>query len=154
MYGKNENKAITKNTILYRGTSMKLIDATFYERNLNEIITLSTFTSTTSDKSVAVDFSHMGRSPVSVIYTINYSNKSNWIPSTVNISDVSAFKSEDEKLFVPFTFFKITKVDLNLNEMSLNIEMYNVGRKEILEEEIKKGKVIVYNKNENIMEAE
>ena len=47
---------------------------------------------------------------------------------------------EREILFQPFSFFCVEKVDINLNEKTADIYLKTIGKKIILEKEIKKRK--------------
>ena len=66
--------------------------------------------------------------------------------------DTSKYKKEQEFLFQPFSFYKVTNVEFNLSNYQADICLETAGKKEILEEIIKLGKEIKYNKHENIME--
>ena len=73
------------------------------------------------------------------------------IPDGIDVSGNSEFKTEKEILFQPFSFYRITKVDLKVKEFNVDICLETVVKTEILEEKIKLGKEIKYNENENIM---
>ena len=88
----------------------------------------------------------------SVIFYISFDLKSNWFPNGIDVHGISSFTNEEEILFQPFTFFKITKVDINFDKNIADIDLEVIGRKEILENKIKNNKMIIYNMNEGIME--
>ena len=52
-----EKKRLKKDCTLYRGLKMSYINLSFYERNINEIITFPSFTSCSFSKSKAQIFS-------------------------------------------------------------------------------------------------
>ena len=89
----------------------------------------------------------------SVIYIITINHHENWISNGINIQNVSCFRNEREILLQPFSFFLLKDIKINITNYTADIYLETIGKKEILEEAIKKGKKIIYNKNENIMEA-
>ncbi len=69
------------------------------------------------------------------------------------MQDTTKYKIEKEYLFQPFSFYRVTKVDLDVKGHKADICLETVGKKEILEEQIKNGKKIKYNESKNIMEV-
>ena len=57
-----------------------------------------------------------------MIFYINFDLKSNWIPNGIDVQDISCY-GEEEILFQPFTFFKITKVDINFDKNTFKISI-------------------------------
>ena len=89
----------------------------------------------------------------SVIYIIkNVVNKS--IPYGVNIEKISSFGSEEEILFLPFSFYLVKSVKFDYEEFSVDIELEVLLRKEILEYEIKKGKQVNYDNIQKLIYIE
>lgn len=83
---------------------------------------------------------------------IDYKYKSNWIPSAFSLRDISYNKFEKEYIFQPYTFYKIKKVKVDLEQYEADIYLENIGKENILEKFIKKNKIIKYNEKKNIME--
>ena len=149
---------------LYRGAKLYYSCLLPYERAVGKIILLSAFTSTSEDENVALSWA--GRSEENVIYknslkfsvefkiTNLYDEKNNWVSNCIDIQDVADQKIEKEFLYQPFSFYKVTSVDLDVKGHKADICLETVGKKEILEEQIKLGKKIKYNKSENIMEGD
>ena len=173
MYGindiNNEKKGLRENSKLYRGLKMSYINLSFYERNINNIITLPSLTSCSNDKSIAECFSgrkeKMGYEeqyyPIekrkdnemfSILITIDYIYKDEWDPSAFDISYLSSNPDEKECIFLPFSFFIIKNVDINFDNYEANITLQNIGKKCLLEKKIQENKIIVYNEEENILE--
>ena len=76
----------------------------------------------------------------------------NWISSGVDVHDLSKYEKEKEVLFQAFSFFYVEKVDINLKAKTADIYLKTIGKKCILEEEIRKGKNIEYNQNKKMIE--
>ena len=148
---------------------MSYINLSFYERNINNIITLPSFTSCSSNQTIAEVFSGRRRMidyedhffPIekrkecgyfSIFITINYIYKNGWEPSAYKISHLSEYQNEEEVIFLPFSFFKIKKVDINFDTYEANITMKNIGKKCLLEKKIQEENIIVYNENEKILQ--
>ena len=160
LYGKQQNTYENKESILYRGMQLSYIDLLPYEKNLGNIISFPNFTSSSSDLSIAEGFSNRNSSAqsrknsnmFSVILKISNKYKSGWIPMAINVSNISEYPHEEERIFQPFTFYKVNKVDINIDKYIADIDLETIGRKVILEEELKKGKKLRYNLKEGIME--
>ena len=88
----------------------------------------------------------------SVILTITNKYKTGWVPIAINVRNISEYPTEEERIFQPFTFYKVNKVDINSDKYIADIDLETIGRKSILEEELKKGGKIRYNLKEGIME--
>ena len=91
----------------------------------------------------------------SVVFHITnlFEENNNWISNSINVQDTSKYKNEKEFLFQPFSFYNVTDVIINEKEHKADIFLETIGKKEILEEQIKIGKEIEYNKDKNIMEV-
>ena len=160
LYGKQQNTWVNKEVTLYRGMQLGYIDLLPYEKNLGNIISFPNFTSASTELSVAEGFSQRHSSAqqrknnniFSVILKINNKYNSGWIPIAINVRNISQYPSEEERIFQPFTFYKVKKVDINLENYTADIDLETIGRKKILEEELKKGGKIRFNLEEGIME--
>ena len=149
--------------VLYRGAQLYYSCLLPYERAVGKIILLSAFTSTSEDENVALSWA--GRCMENEIYRnslkfsvefkiINlYDEKNNWVSNCIDIQDVSEEKIEKEFLYQPFSFYKVISVKFDIKGRKADICLETIGKKEILEEQIKLGKKIKYNKLENIMEV-
>ena len=133
-----------------------------YERAVGKEILLSAFTSTSESDFVARTWAGRGKereiyensSKFSVVFHIKNKYKNpHWVSNSIDIQEESDFKKEKEILFQPFSFYKVTNVNINIDNYTADISLETIGKREILEERIKEGKNIRYNKQENIMEA-
>ena len=160
-YGKDNGMYYDKDkTIVRRGIKIPYSCLLPYVRAVNKVILLSAFTSTSERELTAQNFSGRKRSKeqyrtnkiFSVIYIITNKYKKNWIPNGINVQKESEY-NEKEILYQPFSFYKVTKVIIDKDNYTADIYLETIGKKEILEEEIKKGKNIVYNDKNEIMEV-
>ena len=160
LYGKQQNTWENREVTLYRGMVLSYIDLLPYEKNLGNIISFPNFTSSSTELSVAEGFGQRHGSAqqrknnniFSVILTIKNKYNSGWIPIAINVRNISQYAGEEERIFQPFTFYKVEKVNINFDDYTADIDLETIGRKKILEEEIKKGGKIRYNLKESIME--
>ena len=90
---------------------------------------------------------------VIMFITNNYENK-NWISNAIDITSKDSYKGEKEILFLPFSFFLVKDIKIDTKNYTADIYLETIGKTEILEEEIKKGKQIIYNEKEKIMEVQ
>ena len=157
-YGNNYKKFYNHNKILYRGIELAYSSLLAYERAKDEKIIFTAFTSTTESQDKAKNFGRFGMeknegSNFSVLFYINNLYENNWISNGIDIHNFSKYKNEIEILYQPFSFYIITDVKIDINRREAEIYLKTIGKKEILEEEIKKGKIIEYNEKENIVES-
>ena len=76
----------------------------------------------------------------SVILFIRNYYKKDWISNGVDIQDVSQYPGEKEIIFLPFSFFLVRDVVIDHINYKADIYLETIGKKEILEEQIKIGK--------------
>jgi len=149
-YGKESGKGERTNRKLYRGMRLDISELLNYERYEGSILCFPSFTSTSTSIKAASNPDRFGGREVeiptrkqqglfSVVLMIDHKFGSGAVPNGVNIESISAFKSESECLFLPFSFFKVRKVSINLNNFECDIEVENYSRKFIFEEKMKNG---------------
>ena len=161
-YGKENKMYYDKdNTTLRRGIKIPYSCLLPYIRAVGKVILLSSFTSTSENEKKARNFSgrdvaekqYKKNNIFSVIYIIHNNYKNNWVSNGINVQNESAYESEKEILYQPFSFYLVKKVNIDIKNYIADIYLETVGKKEILEEKIKKGKSIEYNKSAQIMEV-
>ena len=86
---------------------LKRNDIKEYEHLINNVICYPSFTSTSIDKNGYMPIKHCLLDEL-VLLIIEQNNTK----STVSISQFSDYPKEEEYLFLPFSLFKITKVEL------------------------------------------
>ena len=147
------------NKILYRGIQIPYSNLLPYERARGKIIILSSFTSTSENKEVALKFAERKNSKklyqekllFSVLYIIKNKWEKNWISNGINIQNISKYKKEKEVIFLPFSFYYVEKVDINLSKYTADIYLETMGKTEIFEEKLVKEKELFYDGYENII---
>ena len=159
-YAQDKTKFFTQNKKeLYRGASIPYSSLLAYERAKGKIIILSAFTSSSQIFEVAEEWS--GRlikkekydGLFSVLFYITNIWKDGWISNGIDIKELSKFPDEKEVLIQPFTFCYVKDVKFNLKKYTANIYLETVGKTEILEDAIKEGKKLEYNKSLNIIQV-
>ena len=160
-YAKKNNMYCTEDKKkLYIGIKMPYSRVLSYEKAKDQIITFPQFLSTTESEFLAKNNARRGE-PLdlyqetfhfSVIFIITNVYNNNWVSSAVNIQNISEYKGEKEILFLPFSFFKVLDVQTDTTNYTADIYLKTVGKKEILENQIKNGKGIRYNMNLNELE--
>ena len=138
---------VKEDKTLYRGIKMNLIDLLYYEREKDKLICFPSFTSTTPFLEIAKEFSIDNKTQYqyATIITINYKYNKDFIPTAVDVSEISAFLDEKECIFLPYSFFKIKNVEIDHINKKGTIELDSIGRKAIFEEKLKDGKKLEYN---------
>ena len=130
-----------------------------FERAKGKIIILSSFISTVRDEALGKRWSRRKDSKLlykmnlkfsTIFYITNY-YKEDFISNGIYIEDISQYKKEHECLFQPFSFYYVKDVQIDLINYTANIYLETIGKKEILEKQIKEGKGIEYNQKDNII---
>ena len=146
---------------VHRGVKLSYSNLLPYERALGKVILLSAFTSTSEDDKLAKRWA--GRSDTkslyktnlkfSVVFIIRNFNKKQWISNGINVQKESEYKKEKEILYQPFSFYYVRDVQIDIKNYTADIYLDTIGKYEILEEQIKKGKEIEYSEKERIMKV-
>ena len=154
IFGQKHKKGLTKSHKLYRGVKSNLSDLLDYERAKGKLICFPSFTSTTILLEIAVNFSKTkNKEQYETIIIIDYIYKKDFIPTAIDVSEISAFPHEKEYLFPPYSFFKVKNTKIDHSSRTAEIELETVGRKKILEEYLKDASTLVY-KEEGFMDLE
>ena len=159
---KNQKYCNVDKIELHRGVKLTYTDLIAYERAKGKIILLSAFTSTSKDQSEAESFAgrdedikslYNNNLRFSVVFHITNIYKNGWISNGIDIENESEYDEEREILFQPFSFYYVKDTKINIEQYIADIYLETIGKIEILEEKIKLGKEIIYNKDKNIMES-
>ena len=110
---REKNLLNQKTSNLYRRLFLNKNDIKLYEQSVGRVIIYPSFTSTSIGKQNFTPFT--SNSDYQLVLLIIEQNNTK---SVVSIRDFSAYKGEEEYLFLPFSFFKITKVELKQGSSS------------------------------------
>ena len=160
-YGKNHNAYFNlNNQLVYRGVKKNYSSLILYKRAQGKIIVLPSFISSCKEEIIANIFAGMESSKngykmdlkFSTVFIIqNCSENNNYVSSGINIQREST-KTENEILFLPFSFYYVGDIKIDTQNYTATIYLILIGKNEILEEQIKKGKEIEYNEKEKIIQ--
>ena len=154
IYGEKNQKYFAQNKTLYRGAKLNLSSLLEYQKAKGKVISLTAFTSMSQDLERAQKFAKTKNiNQFSTIYYVNNIYSDGFIPNGIDIQEISRYKKEKEVLFQPFSFYIITNVKIYPEKKKAEIYLETIGKKQILEIEIQKGKHIEYNKNLKIIEC-
>ena len=153
-YGRMAKKGLIGEHHLFRGLKLSFADLIFYSMNIKNIICFLSPTSTTIDEKIAENFSEIGKNKgqYATIMRIYYNCNNNHIPNVIDITDVSEY-DEEERLFLPFSFFRIKDVLIKEEEKKAFIDLEVINRENINEEKLSQYGIIKYNKQKNIIEC-
>jgi hypothetical protein len=160
-FAHNDRKeGIYKSKTFYRKMTIKLSDYYLYKMYIGELICYPAFTST-SEKDIskydfptsnAIEVNNLTSNDISVVLIIEYDCKNSYNPTPcVSAGTYSVNSGENEFIFPPFSFFKITGIRERegkpQNPHIINMSIPN--KKSLVEFELKNNKKICYNKNSN-----
>ena len=159
-YATKNNMFCTENKKkLYMGVKMPYSRILSYNKVKGKIITFPRFISTTENEFLAKNRARRGdsielyqeKSNFSVMFIITNIYNNNWISNGINLQNISDYKAEKEILFLPFSFFKVKAVEIDIINYTVDIYLETIGKTELLENQIKNGKHIKYDSELNIM---
>ena len=124
----------------YRGLSMPFSDLLLYKQNEGGIITFPSFTSSSSTLHAAEFFLKNEKEKrkngiYGILMIIRYNCKKTDIPVVIDIDELTRDKQDNKKdksdirIILPFTFYKIRKVDIKENEELGIIELDILAKK-------------------------
>jgi serine/threonine protein kinase len=160
-YGETNKMYFNESKNVLRGIKVPYSSLLPYERAIGKVILLSSFTSTSQSEKAARNFSGRKRAGdqyknnllFSVIYIIKNCYEKDWVSNGINIMQESHYKKEQEILYQPFSFYFVKDVKINKENYTADIYLETIGKTEILEEELKAGKIIEFNPNKKIMQV-
>ena len=97
------------NSVLYRSMYITQDEFNLYLNSIGKVICYPSFTSTSLKRKSFIPYNKISELFVELIIQQNNS------PSIISIRDLSNHPNEEEYLCLPFTFFKITNVDMGNN---------------------------------------
>ena len=121
---KRNNKLLNTKK-LYRGFGIKKADIFLYKACEGDVFFFPSFTSTSSLKKKVKNifikddsaFNYKDLSQVcNCLITIKYNLKNDDFQQEAGIKDFSDYSNEEERLFPPFSFFRIKKVKYNIRD--------------------------------------
>jgi len=160
-YAKEKGKYY-KDKKAFRGITLNFSSILNFEKAKGQIIVLSSFISSSEDINQAKKFCGRDRKRniknnnnkrFSVLIHMTNVYKKNWISNGVNVQEVSFVPTEKEILFQPFSFYFLKDVKYDLEKLEADIYLETIGKQIILEEALKRGRQIRYNKDLNIIES-
>ena len=161
-YAQRKNKYCMENKkTYYRGVKKSYINLLPYERAKGKIIILSSIISTLGNEDLgkrwsgrmnSIEFYKKNLKFSTIFYITNY-YKEDIISNGIHIEDISTYKNERECLFQPFSFYYVKDVQIDLSNYTADIYLETIGKKEVLEKQIKEGKEIEYNQKDNIIQV-
>ena len=158
-YGKIDHKAINSGNTFYKGMTLSLVEVLEYLKNRNSKITFPYFLSMTTNKDLAEVISkrrlseneRKKKEQFSVIMKISYLYDDGYEPSVINLEQLAQYPDEEDYILLPFTFLKMEQFNLDSNKYILDMEFKIIGKKEILEYNIKDSKQLFLDKKQAIM---
>jgi len=153
---KDDKYCLINEKKFYRGIKVSFATLLRYKRAKGKIIVFPSFTSTSEEDRLANMWLTYINDPdkcFSVLFTIKNYYKNNIIPNAINIQNISYYGGEKEYLFLPFSFYYFKDIKIDLERERADIYLETIGKREILENQIKKGKEIEYNERENLMKV-
>ncbi len=158
-YGSEMRKGLTNEITLYKGMQLNIIDLFEFIKNEKLFIAFPYFMMLTSKKELAEVNSKRNLNLIqrkdknifSVILNIKYLHGDEYKPSIFDLIDLLPYPDEEEFIVLPFTFFYIEKIKIDEKYMNVDIDMNVIGKSEILEEKIKLGQRIMYEKERHRM---
>ena len=84
-------------------------------------------------------------------FSVIYKIKNHIIPNSIPCGINKSVYQEKEILFQPFSFYYVKNVKFDYENYLADIELETIVKKEILEEKIRIGKKVIYDKKNNLV---
>ena len=151
-YGKEEFKGVDHGMTFYKGMQLNIIEVLEYLKNRDNLITFPSFLTITGKKMLA-ELNSKGNKKFmfSVLMKIEYLYDDGYEPCVYDLTALQQYPDEEEYILLPFTFLHLKKIYFDLDKHTANIDLEIIGKQEILEKKIIKGKNIEYDKEHHIM---
>ena len=151
-----EANIVNYNCELYYGTHINYDDLMGFKNNINEVICFKSFFSSSSDRWMAEKFCQvLKENKIGTLIIIKYEYNENCLPDCYDISDLSCYPDEKERLFKAFSFFKIIEVQIYEYNKKAEIVLNYIGKERDFEAKLEKynnSNNIRYNNNRNMIE--
>ena len=160
-YAKKKNLYFNGSEV-YQGRTLTYTSLLEYEKLKNKIIFFTDFKSTSKNHILAEI--HSNRNAIgemykrdlifSVIFIYQNIKIINGVSNGINIENKFFLNDNEERvILLPFSLYHVKDVKIDIEKLTGDIYLESIGKKEILEEQIKNKRSIKYNENENIMEV-
>jgi len=160
-YGDKMSKSVDFAMTFFKGMQLSIVDTMEFLKNRQLIIIFEYFLSVSSKKELAEIASkrkmdvkeRKEKQFYSVIIKIDYVYDDGYKPSIIDLRDLQPYPSDENYIILPFTFLNLKKIEIDSNKYLADIELEVIGKKEILESQIKNDdkKVIEYDDKNHIM---
>lgn len=158
-YGKTDKKGVIYGLELYKGMRLNIFDLFEFIKNENLFLSFSHFLTVTSKKELAILNSgrhqplsdRNNKNLFSVMLHIEYLYDDAFEPCIFDLSELIPYPDDEEYIVLPFTFFQFKKIEIDEKKMNVDIKLSVIGKVKILEEDIKQGKKLFYDKDNHIM---
>ena len=153
-YGKIENKGLTGQHILYSRVFLSFSDLLLYKQNINNIISILLPVFVSLDNTENFEYLSIEKeNKFDVLLKFNYNCQKNNVPIAIDISEISIYNEDEIFILLPFTFYEIINVSINNEKNTAEIEYNVIMKKNIIENEISKNKILMYNNKQKIIET-
>ena len=160
-YGEKNKKSVDYAMTFYKGVQLNILDLMEFLKNKYLLITFQYFLSISSKKELAEMVSkrkmevqeRKEKQFYSVILKVDYTYDDGYKPSIIDLSELQPYPNEEKYIILPFTFLQLKKITIDSNNYLADIELEIVGKKEILESQIKSNdkKVLEFDEKKNII---
>ena len=160
-YGDKMSKSVDFAMTFFKGMQLSIVDLMEFLKNRQLIIIFEYFLSVSSKKEQAEIASkrkmdvkeRKEKQFYSVIIKIDYVYDDGYKASIIDLRDLQPYPSDENYVILPFTFLNLKKIEIDSNKYLADIELEVIGKKEILESQIKNDdkKVIEYDDKNHIM---
>ena len=153
-YAIEKNIFYNEDKMIYRMECLNYSNLLKYERLKGKIIMIKYFMSTSPYLEIVKRFYNQKKNSHSSVYHVCFYIKNfakNNINNSIDLSKPSYYKEEKEILFLPISFCYVRRVIIDTDKNYGEVHLEAIGKNEILEEKIKEGKKIEYDKKEKIM---
>ena len=158
-YGQQRGRGVNYAQTFFKGKLLNLLTILEFLKNKETLITFPYFFNFTINKEFAeltskryyYDGKKKDNELYSVMMKFDYLHDDGYEPSIFQLKYLMQYPEEEDYILLPFTFLKITKVKIDSIKFIADIDLSIVGKLNILENDIRKGKNLEYDDQNHLM---
>jgi hypothetical protein len=158
-YGEKRGRGVTYAQTFFKGKLLNILTILEFLKNKETLITFPYFFDFTDNKEfaelTAKRYYYKGKNKDNELYSVmmkfDYLHDDGYEPSIFQLKYLMQYPEEEDYILLPFTFLKITKVDIDSSKFIADIYFDIVGKLNILENDIRNGKNLEYDPKNHLM---
>ena len=152
-YARSQRAGLRARQQLYCNLKFSFGDLILYKQNINKVISFLSPFSITLSKKYCENKNAKNDNKFSVLVKINYNVMSTQKPFVLDITKENNISDKDERLVIPFSFFKISDVIINEKDKNATIILDAVNKEKIIEKHLSNNSMLIYRREKEMIDC-